>query len=75
MSELYNTWKGRGSKIEGLSSPMIGMIYKGVDKFFGKETVGILVEIHSQNDEGVLRTKDNKLISVDLLSLSIVINE
>jgi len=75
MSELYNTWKGRGSKIEGLSSPMLGMVYKGIDKFFGKEIIGVLVETHSQNDEGVLRTKDNKLVSVDLLSLSIVVNE
>lgn len=54
---------------------MLGMIYKGVDKFFGKETIGVLVETHSQNDEGVIRTKDNKLVSVDLLSLSIVVNE
>ena len=75
MSELYNTWKGRGSKIEGLSSPMIGMIYKGVDKFFGKEIVGILEQIFQDNDEGVIRTREGKLISVDLLSLSIVVNE
>ena len=75
MSELYNTWKGIVRGVPISSSPMLGMIYKGVDKFFGKETIGVLVETHSQNDEGVIRTRDDKLVSVDLLSLSIVVNE
>jgi hypothetical protein len=72
MSELYNTWKGKGKKVARASSPMIGMVYQGVDKFFGKIVTGILIEKFDQNDEAVLKTKDNKLISVDINSLKIV---
>ena len=75
MSELYNSWKGKGKKVAKTSSPMIGMVYEGTDKFFGKTVVGILVEMFDQNDEAILRTKDNKLISVDKKSLKIVAPE
>jgi hypothetical protein len=72
MSELYNSWKGKGKKVAKTSSPMIGMVYQGQDKFFGKIVIGILVERFDQNDEAVLKTKDNKLISVDKNSLKVV---
>jgi len=69
---IKGTWKGKERKVSKPSSPMIGMVYEGVDKFFGKTVVGILVEMFDQNDEAILRTKDNKLISVDKKSLKIV---
>lgn len=72
MSELYNKWKGKGRKVSKPSSPMIGMVYEGQDKFFGKTVRGVLVEMFDQNDEAVLRTRDNKLISVDKNSLKLV---
>ena len=72
MSELYNKWKGKGRKVSKTSSPMIGIVYQGVDKFFGKTIVGMLVEMFDQNDEAILKTKENKLISVDIKSLKIL---
>ena len=57
MSELYNSWKGKERKVAKSSSPMIGMVYQGVDKFFGKTIVGVLVEMFDQNDEAVLRDR------------------
>lgn len=72
MSELYKSWKGKGKKVAKIFSPMVGMVYQGQDKFFGKIVIGMLVEMFDQNDEAVLRTKDNKLISVDKTSLKIV---
>lgn len=73
--DLRGTWKGRGRKITKPSSPMIGAVYEGQDKFFGKTVIGILVEMFDQNDEAVLRTKENKLVSVDKNSLKIVVSE
>ena len=75
MSELYNSWKGKGKKVAKTSSPMIGMVYQGVDKFFGETVIGILVEMFEENDEAVLRTRDQKIISVDKNSLKIVVLE
>ena len=61
--------KGRG---KFPPSPIIGVVYEGLDKFFGKKIVGVLKEIHDDNDEAVLMTKENKLVSVDKKSLKIV---
>ena len=72
MSELYNKWKGKGRKVAKSSSPMIGMVYEGQDKFFGKTVIGVLVEMFDQNDEAVLRARGGVLISVDKNSLKIV---
>ena len=72
MSELYNKWKGKEKKVAKTFSPMIGVVYKGVDKFFGREVIGVLLEMFDQNDEAVLRTKENKLISVDIKSLKVI---
>jgi hypothetical protein len=78
MSEMYikGKWKVKApKKIPKSSTPMVGMIYEGVDKFFGRRTIGVLVEMFDQNDEAIIRTKDNKLISVDKNSLKLVVSE
>lgn len=74
MSEqkIKGMWKGKEKKVAKVFSPMIGMVYKGQDKFFGKEVIGMLIEMFDQNDEAVLRTKDNKVISVDKTSLKVI---
>ena len=75
MSEqcIKGKWKLRApSKLPKSSYPMVGMVYEGVDKFFGKRTVGVLVEMFDQNDEAVLRTVENKLVSVDIKSLKVI---
>ena len=71
MSErsIYNTWKGKEKKVSKTFSPMIGMVYEGVEKFFGKTVVGVLAELHKDNDEAVLKTRENKLVSVQIKSL------
>ena len=73
MSELYNTWKGKGRKVSKTSPPMIGMVYEGVNKFFGNKVVGVLVEMFNDNDEVVLKTRDDKYISVDCKTLKVVV--
>jgi hypothetical protein len=77
MSErnIKGTWKAKERKVPKPSSPMIGMVYEGTDKFFGKTVIGILVEMFDQNDEAILKTKENKLLSVDKNSLKIVVPE
>ena len=69
---IKGKWKVRGRKVAKPSSPMIGMVYESTGKFFGKTIRGVLVEMFDQNDEAVLRTKDNKLVSVDKNSLKLV---
>ena len=76
MSEqcIKGKWKLRApSKLPKFTAPMVGMVYEGVDKFFGRRTVGVLVEMFDQNDEAVLRTVENKLVSVDIKSLKVII--
>jgi hypothetical protein len=73
MSELYNTWKGKGRKVFKTSPPMIGMVYEGTNKFFGNKVVGVLVEMFNENDEVVLKTRDDKYISVDRKTLKVVV--
>ena len=72
MSELYNTWKGKGKKVAKAFSPMVGMVYEGVDKFFGRRTIGVLIEMFDQNDEAVLKIANGKLVSVVKQSLKLV---
>ena len=75
MSEqcIKGKWKLRAPKrIPKSSTPMVGMVYEGLDKFFGRRTIGVLIEMFDQNDEAVLRTKDNKLTSVDIKSLKLI---
>lgn len=72
---IKGVWKGKARGVSKSSSPMIGMVYEGVDKFFGKKVIGVLIEMFDQNDEAVLRTKENKVISVDKTSLKIVVSE
>ena len=72
--DLRGTWKP-GRKVDKTFSPLIGAVYEGQDKFFGKRVVGVLIEMFDQNDEAILRTKENKLTSVDKNSLKIVVSE
>lgn len=74
MSELYNTWKGRDKGVVKSATPLLGMVYEGTNKFFGNVEVGVLVELHLDNDEAVLRTKDQKVVSVDKKSLKFVVS-
>ena len=66
---IKGKWKGKGRKVSKASPLMLGMVYEGVNKFFGNKVVGVLVEMFNENDEVVLRTRDNKLVSVDRKSL------
>ena len=69
---IKGKWKVKGRKVAKPSSLMIGMVYEGTDKFFGKTIKGVLIEMFDQNDEAVLRTIENKLTSVDKNSLKLV---
>lgn len=73
--DLRGTWKAKPKKVTKSPPIIIGMIYEGVDKFFGTKVVGMLVEMFDQNDEAVLKTKQNKYISVDKKSLKIVASD
>jgi len=78
MSEqkIKGMWKLKAPKqIPKSTAPMLGMVYEGVDKFFGKRTIGVLVEMFDQNDEAILKTIENKLVSVDKTSLKIVVSK
>ena len=72
--DLRGTWKGRERKVKKTSSPMLGMVYEGVDKFFGGQVVGVLIQLHQENDEAVLQMKGNSLVSVDKKTLKIVVS-
>ena len=75
MSEqcIKGKWKLRApSKLPKSSYPMVGMVYEGVDKFFGRRTIGVLIEMFDQNDEAVLKIANGKLVSVDKTSLKLV---
>jgi hypothetical protein len=70
---IKGKWKLRApQKLPKTLTPMVGMVYEGVDKFFGRRTVGVLIEMFDQNDEAVLRTVEGVLISVDKNSLKLV---
>lgn len=74
-SSIYNTWKVKSRRVPKKSSPIIGMVYQGTDKFFSKDVMGVLVELYPDYDEAVLRSADNKLISVIIQSLKVQVNE
>ena len=70
--DLRGTWKAKPKRVAKSPPIIIGMIYEGVDKFFGNKVVGMLVEMFDQNDVAVLRTRENKLVSVDCKTLKVV---
>ena len=75
MADQYvkGMWKLRApKKLPKSTTPMVGMVYEGVDKFFGRRTIGVLIEMFDQNDEAVLKIANGKLVSVDKTSLKIV---
>ena len=73
MSErnIKGTWKAKERKVPKPSSPMIGIVYKALYK--DKEVIGVLEQVGGI--EAYIRTKDNKLISVDIKSLKIKTDE
>jgi hypothetical protein len=72
--DIKGKWKLRAPKnIPKSSLPMLGMVYEGTNKFFGTKVVGVLVEMFDQNDEAVLKTRENKLVSVDCKTLKVVV--
>jgi hypothetical protein len=73
--DLRGTWKVKGEKVKKNFSPLIGMVYEGIDKFFGGQVVGVLIQLHQENDEAVLQMKGNSLVSVDIKSLKIKVDE
>ena len=77
MSEMYikGRWKGKEKKVLNTFSPMIGMIYQGTEKFFGKTVVGVLQNVYPDNDEAVLKTKEGVLVSTITQTLKVIINE
>ena len=72
MQDIYKSWKVKGRKVSKTSSPMIGMVYEGVERYWGNPTLGVLVAIYEENDEAVLRVRGGVLVSVDKNSLKIV---
>ena len=72
-SDLRGKWIP-GRKVKQTFSPLIGMVYEGTDKFFGKKVVGILLQLHEENDEAVLQMKGNNLVSVDKKTLKFVVS-
>ena len=72
---IYKSWKVASRKVPKSKTPVVGMVYRGLDKFFGKDVVGVLVELYPDYDEAVLKSADNKLISVIIQSLKIQVHE
>jgi hypothetical protein len=71
MSEqcIKGKWKLRApSKLPKSSYPMVGMVYSAL--FKGKEVLGVLERVGGI--EAYIRTKDNKILSVDIKSLKVI---
>ena len=71
--KIKGVWKAKEQKVAKIFSPMIGMVYEGLDKFFGRRTIGVLIEMFDQNDEAVLKTANGKAVSVDIKSLKAIV--
>ena len=73
MSEMYikGKWKVKERKVAKNFTPMVGMVYSAL--FKGKEVLGVLERVGGI--EAYIKTKDNKLISVDKTSLKIVVSK
>ena len=71
--KIKGVWKAKEQKVAKVFSPMIGMVYEGLDKFFGRRTIGVLIEMFDQNDEAVLKTANGKAVSVDIKSLKAIV--
>ena len=69
MSEqcIKGKWKVKEKKVSKINTPMIGIVYSAL--FKGTEVLGVLERVGGI--EAYIRTKDNKLISVDKKSLKI----
>ena len=73
-SDLRGTWKVKAKKDKIKKDPILGMVYTAINKFNGNNEIGILVELHNENDEAVLETKQKNLVSVQKNSLEIVVS-
>jgi len=73
--DIKGKWTLRApNNIPKSSLPMLGMVYEGTNKYFGGQVVGILIQLHQENDEAVLQMKGNSLVSVDIKSLKVVVS-
>jgi|688.fasta_scaffold1243813_2 hypothetical protein len=63
--DIRGSWKVKSRGVNKNTSPIIGMIYTS------NSIVGMLISI--TDDQAVLRTKENKLVSVEKKSLKIVV--
>jgi hypothetical protein len=68
---IKNTWKGINTSPSISKDPVIGMVYSA--QFHNKQVVGVLQYVGGV--EAHLRTRDNKVLSVGVKSLKIIINE
>ena len=73
--DFRGKWKVQGQEINKTVSPLIGFVYEGVNKFSGSKVVGMLLEVYRDNDEAVLKTKQGKFVSTDLLTLKPITDE
>ena len=73
--DLRGKWKVKSQKINKTTSPLIGFVYEGTNKFSGSKVVGVLLEVYRDNDEAVLKTKKGQFVSTDLLTLKPIIDE
>jgi hypothetical protein len=65
---IKGKWKVKEKKVSKINAPMVGIVYSAL--FKGKEVLGVLERVGGI--EAYIRTKDNKLISVDKRSLKII---
>ena len=80
MSEqsIKGTWKGINTSPSISKDPIIGCVYSGSKnrgKGQSKTIVGVLVQVHPNEGDAILRDKENFPHSVSYDSLKIIIND
>jgi len=80
MSEqkIKGTWKGINTSPSISKDPIIGMVYEGKKnrgKQQSKTIVGILMQVHPNEGDAILRDKENFPHCVSYNSLKIIIND
>jgi hypothetical protein len=68
---IKGTWKGKERKVTKAFSPMIGVVYNGVDKLLNRQVVGILVQMSNLSNDAVLLTKESTQVHVSIKSLEV----
>lgn len=71
--DVKGVWKVKKRGTTKSTSPplTIGLIYRGKDSTSVNLIEGMLLEILSENDEVILKTREGKFVSVDKKSLKI----